>query len=266
MIREITIGQYYPSQSTLHRLDPRTKLIGTFVFVLGLFLEKNVGILVLSTMFLLVMVRLSQIPLRYILRGLKPVFVLLLFSVVFNIFFTPGKILVQWGFIKITREGLTLAAFIAIRLIYLIIGTSFFTLTTTPTRLTDGLESLFGFLNRFHVPVHEIAMMMSIALRFIPILVEELDKIMKAQSARGADFESGGLLQRIRSLIPVLIPLFVSAIGRANDLAMAMEARCYRGGSGRTKLKPLQYSALDRKAFTFLAIYFIIVVCVKVVV
>lgn len=265
MIREITIGQYYPTQSVIHRLDPRTKIIGTFVFVVSLFLEKNVGIIGLSTLFLLMMIKLSRIPIRYIVRGLKPIFILLLFSVIFNIFFTPGQILVKLGFLKVTKEGLILAAFIAIRLVYLIIGTSFFTLTTTPTRLTDGLESLFGFLNRFHVPVHEIAMMMSIALRFIPILVEELDKIMKAQSARCADFESGGLMQRIKSLIPVLVPLFVSAIGRANDLAMAMEARCYRGGSGRTKMKPLEYTALDTKAFTFLAIYFIIVVCVKVV-
>lgn len=266
MIREITIGQYYPIQSVIHRLDPRTKIIGTFVFVVALFLEKNVGIIGLSTLFLLAMTKLSHIPISYILRGLKPVFMLLLFSVIFNIFFTPGQILVKFGFLKVTKEGLILAAFITIRLVYLIIGTSFFTLTTTPTRLTDGLERLFGFLNRFHVPVHEIAMMMSIALRFIPILVEELDKIMKAQSARCADFESGGLMHRIKSLIPVLVPLFVAAIGRANDLAMAMEARCYRGGSGRTKMKPLEYTSLDTKAFTFLAIYFIIIVCVKVVV
>ncbi len=266
MIREITIGQYYPGKSLLHRLDPRTKIIGTFVFVVGLFLEKNVAILALSTLFLLLLVRLSHIPIRYILRGLKPIFLLLLFSVVFNLFFTPGTPIVRLGFLKITKEGLTLAAFLTVRLVYLIIGTSFFTLTTTPTRLTDGLENLFGFLNRVKVPVHEIAMMMSIALRFIPILVEELDKIMKAQSARCADFESGGLIRKIRSLIPILVPLFVSAIGRANDLAMAMEARCYRGGAGRTKMKPLQYTNEDRYAFTFLAIYFIIVVCAKVVI
>jgi energy-coupling factor transport system permease protein len=265
MIRDITIGQYYPAQSVLHRLDPRTKIIGTFFFVVGLFLEKNIGIIALSTVFLLAMVKLSQIPIRFILRGLKPIFILLLISVIFNVFFTPGEILLQIGIIKISKEGLELAAFIAIRLVYLIVGTSFFTLTTTPTRLTDGLESLFGWMNRFHVPVHEIAMMMSIALRFIPILVEELDKIMKAQSARGADFESGSFMKRVKSLIPVLVPLFVSAIGRANDLAMAMEARCYRGGAGRTKMHPLQYTTLDRKAFTFLGIYFIITICMKVV-
>jgi energy-coupling factor transport system permease protein len=243
MIRDITIGQYYPSNSILHRLDPRVKLIGTFAFIVSLFLFQTLYGYILVTVFLFAVIKLSKVPFRYIMKGLKAIIILLLFTVVFNIFLTPGEPILQYGVFQITKEGLLNSAGMALRLIYLIIGSSLMTLTTTPNQLTDGLEKVLKPLSRIKVPVHEIAMMMSIALRFIPILLEETDKIMKAQMARGADFESGGILKRAKSLIPLLVPLFISAFRRANDLAMAMEARCYRGGDGRTKMKPCVITA-----------------------
>lgn len=189
---------------------------------------------------------------------------LLLISISFNLFLTNGRVIFQIGFLKVTHEGLRLAIFMGLRLMYLVIGSSVMTLTTTPNQLTDGLERSLGCLNRLHVPVHEISMMMSIALRFIPILIEETDKIMKAQMARGADFESGNLVQRAKSMIPILVPLFVSAFRRATDLAMAMEARCYRGGSGRTKMKPLHYEARDRVTYLILLVYLGIVIALRI--
>lgn len=245
MIRDITLGQYYPVDSILHRLDPRTKLFGTLVFIVSLFLADNILAYVVATAFLAVAIHLSKVPVRFIVRGLKAILFLLLISVSFNLFLTPGEVLVQLWILKITREGLEIAGFMALRLIYLVIGSSIMTLTTTPNELTDGLEKSLGFLNKIGVPVHEVSMMMSIALRFIPILVEETDKIMKAQMARGADFESGNLIKKAKSMVPLLVPLFISAFRRATDLAMAMEARCYHGGVGRTKMKPLQYKGRD---------------------
>jgi energy-coupling factor transport system permease protein len=265
MIRDITIGQYYPSNSILHRLDPRVKLIGTFAFIVSLFLFQTLYGYILVTAFLLAVIKLSKVPFRYIMKGLKAIIILLLFTVVFNIFLTPGEPLLQYGVFKITREGLLNSARMALRLIYLIIGSSLMTLTTTPNQLTDGLEKVLKPLNRIKVPVHEIAMMMSIALRFIPILLEETDKIMKAQMARGADFESGGILKRAKSLIPLLVPLFISAFRRANDLAMAMEARCYRGGDGRTKMKPLRYHGRDFAAYALMLLYLGAIIGVKIV-
>ncbi len=255
MIRDITIGQYYPTNSILHRLDPRVKLIGTFAFIISLFLFRSFYGYIAVTIFLFSIIKLSKVPFGYIVKGLKAVVVLLLFTLFFNMFFTPGDPLIKYGFIKITKEGLQNSGFMAIRLTYLIVGSSLMTFTTTPNQLTDGLEKVLRPLNHIKVPVHEISMMMSIALRFIPILLEETDKIMKAQMARGADFESGGILKRAKSLIPLLVPLFVSAFRRANDLAMAMEARCYRGGDGRTKMKPLRYHGRDYVAYLSLAIY-----------
>ena len=189
---------------------------------------------------------------------------LLLISISFNLFLTNGRVIFQIGFLKVTHEGLRLAVFMGLRLMYLVIGSSVMTLTTTPNQLTDGLERSLGCLNRLHVPVHEISMMMSIALRFIPILIEETDKIMKAQMARGADFESGNLVQRAKSMIPILVPLFVSAFRRATDLAMAMEARCYRGGNGRTKMKPLHYEARDRVTYLIFLVYLGIVIALRI--
>jgi energy-coupling factor transport system permease protein len=195
------------------------------------------------------------VPFGFIVKGLKAIIILLLFTVLFNLFLTPGEPIFKLGFINITKEGLKSAGFMAIRLTYLIIGSSLMTFTTTPNQLTDGLEKIMRPLHHIKVPVHEIAMMMSIALRFIPILLEETDKIMKAQMARGADFETGGIIKRAKSLIPLLVPLFVSAFRRANDLAMAMEARCYRGGEGRTKMKPLKYSGRDYIGYLVLLLY-----------
>ena len=260
MLREITIGQYYPVDSVLHRMDPRTKLFGTMIFIISLFAAENLWAYILATVFLAAVIRLSRVPFSFMVRGLKAVFILLLISVSFNLFLTSGETVWRMGFLKITKEGIRMAVFMAIRLIYLVIGSSVMTLTTTPNELTDGLEKGLGFLKIVKVPVHEIAMMMSIALRFIPILVEETDKIMKAQMARGADFESGNLIQRAKSMVPLLVPLFISAFRRATDLAMAMEARCYRGGEGRTKMKPLKYKARDRWGYAALLIYLAAVV------
>ena len=244
MLRDITLGQYYPADSILHRLDPRVKFVGTIVYVISLFLFHNWGYL-LGTVFLAVMIKLSKVPFKFITKGLKSIFVLLAITMVFNILFTPGEVLVRIWKITITREGVAMACRMSVRLIFLMIGSSLMTLTTTPNQLTDALESLLGPLKKIHVPVHEISMMMSIALRFIPILLEETDKIMKAQMARGADFESGNLVQRTKAMVPLLVPLFVSAFRRADELALAMEARCYRGGAGRTRMRQLRFGYRD---------------------
>lgn len=256
-MREITIGQFYPADSVLHRLDPRVKLVGTFVFLISLFVGEGVAAYAIATVFLAAVLRLSKVPLKMILKGLKAIIVILLLTVSFNLFLTSGEILIKIGFLKITKEGVSIAFFMALRLIYLVIGASLMTLTTTPNDLTDGLESILGPLKKVKVPVHEISMMMSIALRFIPILLEETERIMKAQKARGADFESGNLVQKAKSMVPLLVPLFISAFRRANDLAMAMEARCYRGGEGRTKMKPLHYERRDRNAYVILTVYLV---------
>lgn len=254
-MRDITIGQFYPADSVLHRLDPRVKLIGTFLFLISLFVGKGMIAYAIATVFLAVCIKLSKVPFKMIIKGLRAILIILLITVGFNLFLTDGEVLVRIGFLKITREGIEFAFFMALRLIYLIIGASLMTLTTTPNDLTDGMESVMAPLNKIKVPVHEISMMMSIALRFIPILMEETDRIMKAQKARGADFESGNLIRKAKSMVPLLVPLFVSAFRRANDLAMAMEARCYRGGEGRTKMKPLRYEKRDRIAYTVLIFY-----------
>ncbi len=263
MLRDITIGQYYPSDSILHKLDPRVKLLGTLVYVLSLFFFRGAAGFAAVTLGLAALIRLSKVPLRYMVKGLKAIGVILVLTGMFNLFLTPGEPLASFGIFKITEEGLKNAGFMVIRLTYLILGSSVLTLTTTPNRLTDGLEKALRPLNKIGVPVHEISMIMSIALRFIPILVEETDKIMKAQLARGADFESGNLIKKAKAMVPLLVPLFISAFRRANDLAMAMEARCYNGGEGRTKMKPLKYTGKDGWAYLIMAGYFAgIIVCV----
>ncbi|MEF9945148.1 MAG: energy-coupling factor transporter transmembrane component T [Lachnospiraceae bacterium] len=260
MIRDITIGQYYPSKSILHSLDPRVKIVCTLFYLISLFLFKSILGYALATLFLFTVIKISKVPLKFIFKGLKAIIMLLMITVVFNLFLIEGgKILLHVWIFKITESGLRTAVYMAIRLIYLIVGSSLMTLTTTPNALTDGIESLLGPLNKIKVPVHEIAMMMSIALRFIPILLEETDKIMKAQIARGADLESGNIIRRAKSMIPILVPLFVSAFRRANDLAMAMESRCYRGGEGRTKMKPLVYHRKDYIAYLVTISYVVIV-------
>lgn len=252
MMRDITLGQYYPVQSPVHKLDPRTKLFGTLVLVIALFVADNVYCYGAAALFLFGIIAASKVPVRHIVKGLKPVLFLLVFSAAFNLFLTPGEELVHFWIFTITKEGLVRAGMMAVRLTFLVMGTSLLTFTTTPNQLTDGLERSLRFLNVVHVPVHEIAMIMSIALRFIPILVEETDKIMKAQMARGADFETGGLIKKAKAMIPLLVPLFISAFRRASDLALAMEARCYHGGEGRTKMKPLKYRTADRLAYLIL--------------
>lgn len=260
MIRDITIGQYYPAKSVLHRLDPRVKLVSTLLYLISLFLFKSIPGYIVATVFLAAVIRLSKVPFSYIVKGLKPIVMLLLITVLFNLFLTrDGEALFHAWIFTITEGGLKTAVYMAIRLIYLIIGSSLMTFTTTPNELTDGIEKLLHPLNKIRVPVHEVAMMMSIALRFIPILLEETDKIMKAQIARGADLESGNIIQRAKNMIPILVPLFVSAFRRANDLAMAMEARCYRGGEGRTKMKPLKYQSRDRMAYIVVVAYVVAV-------
>ena len=265
MIRDITIGQYYPAKSVLHRLDPRTKFLGTLGFLISVFLFHTFLGYAVATVFLVAMIAISKVPVKFMFKGLKAIVMILLITVVFNIILTPGEVLWRFGIIKVTKEGLVLAGRMAIRLVYLVIGSSIMTLTTTPNHLTDGLERLLRPLNKIHVPVHEIAMMMSIALRFIPILLEETDKIMKAQIARGADFENGNLIQKAKNMVPLLVPLFISAFRRANDLAMAMEARCYHGGDHRTQMKPLHYEKRDYIAFVILVAYLAVGVAFRVV-
>ncbi len=250
MIRDITIGQYYPADSVIHKLDPRTKIVVTLLYLVSLFLFQSVLGYAIAFGFLACIIKVSKVPVKFIVKGLKPIVMLLIITILFNLFLTTsGNVLFSFGFLKITDTGLRTAVYMGVRLMLLIAGSNIMTLTTTPNALTDGIEKLLYPLNKIKVPVHEIAMMMSIALRFIPILIEETDKIMKAQIARGADLESGNIIQKAKAMIPILVPLFVSAFRRANDLAMAMEARCYHGGEGRTKMKPLKYNKRDIGAY-----------------
>lgn len=265
MIRDITLGQYYPADSVLHRLDPRVKFVGTLLFIISVFVFHTFPGYGVATIFLVAMIGISKVPVKFMFKGLKAIFIVLLITVVFNMILTPGEVLWRLGFLRVTREGLIMAGKMVIRLTYLVIGSSIMTLTTTPNQLTDGLESILAPLKVVKVPVHEIAMMMSIALRFIPILLEETDKIMKAQIARGADFESGNLIQKAKSMVPLLVPLFISAFRRANDLAMAMEARCYNGGEGRTQMKPLRYNGRDYAAYAIVCFYLGVSVVFRVV-
>lgn len=245
MIRDITIGQYVPGDSLLHKSDPRTKIILTFVMMIFIFLINTYWGYLLLTLFTALMIVTSNVPVKFILKGLKPVIFIVVFAGVINMFTIGGRTIFEFGFIKMTYEGVDMAVKMAIRLFLLIITASMLTYTTTPIALTDGIEKLLGPLKRIRVPVHEIAMMMTIALRFIPTLLEETDKIIKAQSSRGADFDSGNMVERAKSFIPVLIPLFISAFRRADELATAMEARCYRGSEGRTRMKQLRLTRYD---------------------
>ena len=231
---------------------------------MGLFLANNVAGYLVAAFFLVSMIKLSHVPMKFMLKGMKAIAFLIVITVVFNTFMTPGEVLIQVWKLKVTKEGLIMAAKLALRLSFLIIGSSIMTLTTTPNQLTDAIESVMGPLKRLHVPVHEVAMMMSIALRFIPILMEETDKIMKAQEARGASFDSGNLLDKTKALIPLLVPLFISAFRRANDLAMAMEARCYRGGDSRSKMKPLIYRRRDVMGYGVLISFLACIIVTRV--
>ena len=245
MLKDITLGQYFPGNSVVHKLDPRTKLIMVVVYIAALFLAKWFISYALMAAVLAACVAVSKVPPKSLVRGLKPVLFIIAFTAVLNLFYTPGREIWRWWILKITWEGIETAFFMMLRITMLIMGTFLLTYTTSPIRLTDGLESLLGPLKKIRVPVHELSMMMSIALRFIPTLIEETDKIMSAQKARGADFETGNILQRAKAMIPLLVPLFISAFRRADELAVAMECRCYHGGDGRTKLHPLRYQRRD---------------------
>lgn len=265
MIRDITLGQYYETESVLHRMDARVKILGTILFIISLFLFRNIQGYVIASIFLAGMIRLSRVPFRFMVKGLKTIVVLLMVTVVFNLFLTPGREVLRIWKLSVSMEGIVASGYMAVRLIYLMLASSLMMLTTTPNTLTDGLEKLMRPLRVCKVPVHEVAMMMSIALRFIPILLEETDKIMKAQMARCADFESGNLIKKAKSLVPLLVPLFVSAFRRANDLAMAMEARCYQGGDNRTKMKPLIYKRADYVAYGVLLMYVAAMIVIKII-
>lgn len=264
MLKDITIGQYYFADSILHRLDPRVKLLGTILYIVSLFVFKGLIGFVLATVFVFAMMGLSKVPAKMMWKGLKAIWILVVITALCNMMFTPGEDIFVIGVFHLTHEGIYNAVFFSIRLIYLVLGTSIMTLTTTPNKLTDGMEKgLHGF-NRIGVPVHEIAMMMSIALRFVPLLGEETDRIKKAQMARGANFDGKNIIQKAKSLIPILVPLFVSAFHRATDLALAMEARCYHGGDGRTKMKPLKYQKRDYIAYVIMFGFLIVMILVRV--
>ena len=245
MLKDITLGQFFPGTSLAHRLDPRTKILLTVVYIVALFCAESFVSYGVMAALLITGVKVSGVAPKALVRGLKPVLFIICFTAILNLFYTPGEILVQFWVLKITKEGIFTAFFMALRISMLIMGTFLLTYTTSPIALTDGLESLLGPLKKVKVPVHELSMMMSIALRFIPTLIEETDKIMSAQKARGADFESGSLLDRAKALVPILVPLFISAFRRADELAVAMECRCYHGGQGRTKLHVLHYQSRD---------------------
>ena len=246
MLKDITMGQYYPVDSLIHRLDPRMKIILTVLFIVGVFMVHGLIGYALVLGFVYMTSKLAKLPFKMLVKGLKPLRFILILTFLLNLFFTAGDaMLIELGFIKITHQGLSQAVHYSLRLMFLVVGTSLLTLSTSPVSLTDGLELLLSPLKKIHFPAHELAMMMSIALRFIPTLLEEADKTMKAQMARGADFESGNLFQRAKAMVPLLVPLFISAFRRAGDLAMAMEARCYHGGAGRTRLRVLKITQHD---------------------
>ena len=244
-LKDITLGQYFPGNSFIHRLDPRTKLLFTVLYIVALFSAKRLPSYLLLMAVLAVCIQISRVRLKTILRGMKPILFIIVLTAILNLFYTPGDPIWQWKFLKITVEGIWAAIYMVLRISMLITCTFLLTYTTSPILLTDGLEKLLGPLKKLRVPVHELSMMMSIALRFIPTLIEETDKIMSAQKARGADFESGNIFQRAKALVPILVPLFISAFRRADELATAMECRCYHGGEGRTALRVLRFRRAD---------------------
>lgn len=264
MFKDITIGQYFPADTAIHRMDPRYKIIIMLLFIISLFFIKSFSPYILIVLWLLLVIKKSQVPLQMITKGIKPLKWILLLTFLMNIFFIPGQTIFSYGFLSISREGLNQAIFMGIRLVLLVVGTSLLTLTTSPIELTDGIEKLFGPLKKIGFPAHSIAMMMTIALRFIPTLIDETDKIMKAQMARGADFESGNIMSRAKNLVPLLVPLFINALRRADELANAMEARCYRGGENRTRLNELHITKEDTILFVANLIFFVMVSALRI--
>lgn len=263
MLKDITIGQYFPGDTIIHRLDPRIKIIIISLFIASLFFVNSFIPYIFIVGFILLTVKISGVPLKFILKGIKPLLFIILITFSINIFMTKGEVLYELGPLTVTKEGIYLATFMALRLIFLITGTSLLTLTTSPIALTDGIEKLLSPFKRIGLPAHELAMMMTIALRFIPTLLEETDKIMKAQMARGADFESGNILSRAKNLVPLLVPLFINAFRRADELATAMEARCYRGGDNRTRLNELKLKKLDIVSLISMTIFFGLIISTR---
>ncbi len=267
MIRDITIGQYYPAESPIHRLDARFKIIAAFLFIVSLFIVDTIIGYICVSILLGIVIRISKVPFKFMVRGLKSIMIIILFTAVINLFLTQGEqVIWQFGVLHLTVEGIYMAVKMCVRLVLLIIGSSLLTLTTTPIQLTDGLEYLLHPLKKIGVPAHEIAMMMTIALRFIPTLLDETDKIIKAQQARGADFDTGNMMQKAKSMIPILVPLFISAFRRAEELAMAMEARCYHGDENRTRMNVMCMQRRDYQAMVWTALYLCIVVGLRVAV
>ncbi len=264
MFKNLTIGQHYPVDSPIHNLDPRLKIIMTFIFIISLFLIESFTGFIFVIIFLTVIITISKVPVKFVIKGLRPILFIILITFIINLLMTPGRVIYTIGVIKITEEGLRQAGFMAVRLTLLIMGTSMLTLTTSPIILTDGIESLLKPFKRFGLPAHELAMMMTIALRFIPTLMEETEKIMKAQKSRGADFESGNIMRGAKNLVPLLVPLFISAFRRADELAMAMEARCYRGGENRTRMRQMKISKGDYAAAFVFTVYFAAVLIIKI--
>lgn len=264
MIRDITLGQYYPGNSVIHKLDPRVKILATLLYIVALFVVKEFTGFIVALVLLEAVIIISKVPRKFIWRGLKPVLIIIAFTIAINIFMVRGEILWQFGILHITREGLRTAAFMGIRLVLLIIGSSMLTLTTRPIGLTDGIEALLSPFKKLGLPAHELAMMMTIALRFIPTLLEETDKIIKAQQARGADFESGNILRRAKALIPILVPLFISAFRIAQELAMAMEARCYGGSVKRTRMNTMKFARRDLLAAIIFCAFLAVIVLQRI--
>ena len=263
MLKDITLGQYFPGNSPIHRMDPRTKLLALILYIVTIFIADGLIPYVICAAGLVAVIRISRIPLKLILKSLKPIVIIIIFTGALNILYTPGTELFRLWIFRVTVEGIRTAITMIVRILLLVASTSLLTYTTSPMALTDGLESLLSPLKKLHVPVHEFSMMMSIALRFIPTLIEETDKIMCAQKARGADFETGSLMERAKALIPILVPLFISAFRRADELATAMECRCYQGGEGRTKMKLLRYHREDFLAYGVGAVLLIAVIVLK---
>ncbi len=266
MLKDITIGQYFPGDSIIHKLDPRVKILAVVLYIVSIFLINKIYIYLPIALLLLIILKITKIPVGFVLKGLKPLWFIIVLTFIINIFMTQGEILAEFWIFHITKEGLRTAIFMALRLVFLVLGTSLLTLTTSPIALTDGLESIMSPLSKLGFPSHQLAMMMTIALRFIPTLFEEADKIIKSQTARGADFESGNILKRAKSLVPLLVPLFINSFRRADELATAMEARCYRGGEGRTRLNELKYQKRDYIGIIILFVFLTAIIATRYII
>lgn len=265
MLKDITLGQYFPGESFIHKLDPRTKILCIVVYIAAIFCIKNIVGYGILAVFAGAAIIASKIQFKFVLKGLKPIMVFVAITAIFNLLLTDGRILWSWGFLKITYEGVMAAIYMVLRIFFLVLGTSLLTLTTSPIVLTDGIERLLSPFKKIGVPAHEFAMMMTIALRFVPTLLEETDKIVKAQASRGADFDSGNIISRAKAMIPILIPLFINAFRRADDLAVAMECRCYRGGENRTRLRVLKMTYRDGLAWVFVAIFVALIFAANII-